>query len=192
VSGPDDTAQLLQHLLFYLLLPVWMLAGFGDWLCHRVQRIEHSSGLKESLLHLLMLGEIGLGIVAALLLEVNAAVLALLLACCVAHELTTWWDLRYAASLRRIPVVEQWVHGVQQMLPWTGLFALAVVHREQAAAIVGRGGSAADWVLRWKDPPLPAACLGAVFAGGLAVVLLPFLQELMRCRRARRGESPPR
>lgn len=187
MNGPDETARVLQHLLFYGLLPLWLLAGVGDWLCHRVQRIEHSSGLKESMLHLLMVGEIGLGIAAALLLELNAAVLALLIACCVAHELTTWWDLRYSASVRRIPVPEQWVHGVQQMLPWTGLAALLVIHRDQAAALVGAGSAPADWALRWKAPPLPVEWLAAAFAGGLLLAVLPFLQEARRCVVARRA-----
>lgn len=186
MNSPDETARLLQHLLIYALLPLWLLAGVGDWLCHRWQRIEHSSGLKESLLHLLMIGEIGIGVAAALLLDVSAAVLSLLIACCVAHELTTWWDLSYSASLRRIPVPEQWVHGLQQMLPWTGLAALLVIHRDQAAALIGAGGAAADWALRWKEPPLPLAFLVGAFAGGLLLALLPFLQEARRCLRVER------
>lgn len=183
----DDTAAVLQWLLLAVLLPMWMLAGFADWLCHRVQRIEHTAGTPESLLHWLLLAELGTGIAAGLLLQPNAAVLALLAACCVAHEITTWCDLAYAASRRRIPPMEQWVHGVQMALPWVGLATLLVIQRDQALALVGHGGVAADWGLRWKQPPVPPAVLLAVLAGVLMFVLLPFAEELIRCRRARAG-----
>lgn len=187
MSAPDATAQLLQHLLLVVLLPLWMLAGFADWLCHRVQRIEHSAGVKESALHLLMLAELGVGMAAALLLEINAAVLALLVACALAHELTTWVDLDYAASRRRIPIVEQWVHGLQQSLPWIGLVALMVIHREQSLALFGLGDSAADWSWQPKQLPLPAPLLLGVFSAAAVVVVLPFAQEFLRCIRSARG-----
>lgn len=178
----DMTALLLQQLLLWGLLPLWLLAGFGDWLCHRVQRIEHDAGTRESLLHWLMLLEMGPALAAALLLEINAAVLALLLVLCLAHELTTWWDLRYAAARRRIPPVEQWVHALQFSLPWTGLAALALIHHDQAAALLGAG--VPDWRLALKAQPLPPAyLLGVAVAGGL-LVALPFAEELLRCRRA--------
>jgi hypothetical protein len=187
VNAADATAQLVQQLLLYLLLPVWLLAGFGDWCCHRVQRIEHTTGLKESLMHLLMISEIGLGATAALLLQIDAGVLWLLVACCVAHELTTWWDLSYASSVRRIPVAEQWVHSLQLVLPWTALVALMVLHRDQAAAMVGLGAAVARWDWHWKAPPLPAGYIAAVVVGSLLAVWGPFLNEWWRCRQARRA-----
>jgi hypothetical protein len=54
----DATALLLQKVLLYGVLPLWMLAGFGDWLCHRVEHIEHTAGTKESALHWAMLAEL--------------------------------------------------------------------------------------------------------------------------------------
>lgn len=188
----DPTAQVLQQVLLYLLLPVWLLAGFGDWLCHRLQRIEHSTGLKESLIHVLMLAELGIGIAAVLLLQVDAAVILLLLACCIAHELTTWWDLRYAASKRRIPVAEQWVHSLQLTLPWIALVTLMVIHRDQSLALIGRGAAQADWQWRWKEPPLPAWQLGAVAMAAVVLVAVPFAQEVVRCVRYSREQAQVR
>jgi hypothetical protein len=191
VTPTDPTAAIVQDLLMVVLLPVWMLAGLGDWLCHRVQRIEHSTGIKESLMHLMLICEMGVGVCAALFLDVNAAVLVLLLVCCVAHELTTWWDLSYAMTLRRIPVVEQWVHSLQMVLPWTGLIALMVLHRDQSLALLGLGAQAPDWVWRWKDPALPLSYIvTAIIASGVAV-WLPFLEEAWRCLRARRTDGAP-
>jgi hypothetical protein len=180
----DATAMLLQKVLLYGVLPLWMLAGFGDWLCHRVEHIEHTAGAKESALHWAMLAELGVAIAAALLLQINAAVLALLVATAIAHELTTWWDLSYAASQRRIPVPEQWVHGVQLALPWVALVLLIVIHRDQALAAVGLGSAQADWRWHWKEPSLPAATLAAIALATFLLVLLPFAEEFWRCRRA--------
>ncbi|WP_157268545.1 diguanylate cyclase [Azohydromonas aeria] len=179
----DTTAVLLQQLLLYGLLPLWLLAGFADWLCHRVQGMEHDAGTQESVLHWLMLAEMGPALAAALLLEVTAAVLALLFVLCLAHELTTWWDLRFAESRRRIPWFEQWVHALQLSLPWAGLAGLALIHHGQAAALLGVAGTP-DWGWRAKAVPLPPAYVWGVAAAGVLLVALPFAEELLRCRRA--------
>ena len=43
-----DAARIL---LLYVVLPAWVLAGFGDYLCHRALRIEHANGIRETVLH---------------------------------------------------------------------------------------------------------------------------------------------
>jgi hypothetical protein len=180
-----DTAALLQGALLGVLAPVWMLAGSADWLCHRVQRIETSTGLRESALHLLMLAELGVAVLVALFLETTAAALALMLAACVAHELTTWADLAYADTRRDIPWYEQLVHGLQQVLPWAAFAGIAVLSGDQALAALGRGSEAADWSLRWKAEPLPAWYLASFFGASLLLVLGPFVAEFWLCWRTR-------
>ena len=174
--------DLLLGLLMYGLLPVWLSAGFADYVCHRRERIELSAGWPESLLHLLMLGELGIGVLAALLLDINAAVLVLMFACCLAHEVTIWVDLAYASARRRIPPFEQWVHALQFSLPWAGFVGLVLLNHEQALAAVGAGEAAADWSLRWKDPPLPLWYLISVTLAAVALVVVPFLLEWLRSR----------
>jgi hypothetical protein len=44
-------------ILMYFVLPLWLIAGFADWLCHRASHIESTTGAKESLIHLLMFVE---------------------------------------------------------------------------------------------------------------------------------------
>jgi hypothetical protein len=46
-----------QTVLMYFVLPVWLAAGFADYLCHRAASIETRSGWRETLLHLLQFGE---------------------------------------------------------------------------------------------------------------------------------------
>ncbi|PWY50127.1 diguanylate cyclase, partial [Achromobacter sp. RW408] len=86
----------LFAILWYLILPLWLLAGFADWLCHRASHIAQTAGPKESTLHLLMFGEIGIGLLACLFLEINALVFALLIVIFFLHEATALWDVSYA------------------------------------------------------------------------------------------------
>jgi hypothetical protein len=46
--------------LVYFVLPVWLAAGFADYLCHRAAAIEVTSGWRESLLQLLQLGKMAI------------------------------------------------------------------------------------------------------------------------------------
>src|SRR5690606_36994995 len=67
LSMPDE--RLSVYYLLYFLLPLWLLAGFADWLCHRRARISLNAGPKESLLHLLMLLEVSVPLLLALFFE---------------------------------------------------------------------------------------------------------------------------
>lgn len=49
------------------------------WLCHRVTDIEHTTGARESLIHLLMFGEVAVPLLLSLLLEINALVIAVMI-----------------------------------------------------------------------------------------------------------------
>lgn len=190
MQAMDPTATLLQQVLLYVLLPLWLAAGFADYCCHRVLRIEHSAGVKEAVLHLLLLAELGAAFLLVLLFEVNALVIALLIGICVVHELTAWWDLAYAASRRTIPVPEQWVHGLQEFIPWVGLAGIMALHPEQTWALFGLGDELPDWNLDFRPPPLSPGLLAALGLAGLFLVLLPFVAEYRRCRSNRGGFSP--
>ena len=178
-----STRELLQNVLLYVLLPVWMAAGFCDWICHRVLKMEQTAGLKESLLHLLMLAELGPCLLLVLLCEVNALVLSLLVLACIAHEITVWSDLLYAMKCRTIPVVEQWLHSFQIAAPWVSLAALTVLHWGQALAIFGMGSEPASWTLGWKQEPLPINSVIGVLIAGTVLIAGPFLEETWRCWR---------
>ena len=63
-------------ILMYFVLPLWLVAGFADWLCHRASHIETTTGAKESLIHLLMFTEVGIPLLAAMFLDINALIIA--------------------------------------------------------------------------------------------------------------------
>jgi hypothetical protein len=162
-------------LLMYAVLPLWVAAGLADWLCHRATDIAHTSGLKENLLHLVMFSEIGIGMFAVAFLEIDAAVLAIVLAVFIVHELTVYWDLHYSTPLRRVGPFEQMVHSVLEILPLLSLALLVVIAWRQLD----------DWSLRLKTQPLPAGYLAGAAALVIAFNGLPLVQETWSCWKAR-------
>src|SRR3954466_12313467 len=95
--------------LLCFILPLWLAAGFADYLCHRASRIEMTSGYKESLIHLLMFSEVAVPLLAAIFFEINALVIALMIAGFVAHQLTALWDVTFANDRRYVSPFEQQV-----------------------------------------------------------------------------------
>jgi hypothetical protein len=188
-----NTREAAELLVMFAVIPLWIAAGLVDWACHRRSRIEATSGLPENVFHWLLLAEGGLALLAAALLEVNAAVLLLVLAAFLAHEVSTWLELRYTVPLREVSPFEQMVHSFMEMLPLVMLALLALARWDQVLALLDEGR--ADFSLRAKLDPWPADYL---LTAGVAVVvfnLLPLAGETVRCLRGRplrlRTPAPP-
>jgi hypothetical protein len=49
--------QAARRYIIYAILPAWSLAGFLDWVWHRQTKIATTSGVEESVTHLLMMIE---------------------------------------------------------------------------------------------------------------------------------------
>jgi hypothetical protein len=173
-----------------LLVPLWLGAGLADWACHRKERIETSTGARESLLHLLMLAEIGVPVLYCLFFEINAMAILICIAGLLLHEITVWWDVRYAYNHRRIGPTEQHVHGCLELLPFLGLFCVIVVNSDQFLALTGAGERPAQFTARLKSAwpfEYVAMMIGAVFL----LQVVPYLEELWRCMRFQsRNRSP--
>ena len=174
-----------RFILMFLVLPLWVAVGFADWACHRRTAIALTSGLKENLLHWLMFFELGVGIAAVALLEINAAVLLIVLAVFLLHQLTVYWDLHYSTLLRDVGPFEQMVHSFMEILPLLSLALLALLAWPQALALVGLGEVPADWSLRLKQEPLPPEYLQAAGLLVVAFNVIPLLQETWSCAWAR-------
>jgi hypothetical protein len=173
-------------LLIYVVIPVWLAAGFADWLCHRRAAIELTSGAPESALHLVMLGEMGVPLLAALYLEVNALIIGLMIAAFVAHEVTAYVDVRYASSRRDVGVFEQCVHSVLEMSPFAVILLLAAAHWPQALALFGFGDEPARFALVPSTQPPSAAYTAALLAAIGILAVAPYVEELVRGLLARR------
>lgn len=187
-----DVRTVTRNYLLYFILPLWIAAGFADWTRHRATHIERTSGAKESLMHLMMLLEAGVPLLAGLFLEITAPVLGLMIGAFFLHEATALWDVTYAVERREVTPVEQHIHSFLEMLPLMAIGFVSVLHWPKLRALAGRGGAPEPWIQR-KREPLPAAYVGGTLGAVALFEFLPYLEELRRDWRAHPGDLvPPR
>lgn len=182
----DQPLDPTTAMLLYFVLPIWFLAGFADWLCHRASRIDITAGPKESLIHLLMYAEIAGPLLACLFLDINALIILLMILAFLVHEATALWDVTYATRHRRVSPLEQHVHSFLEMVPLMAILLVLTNYWGQFLALWGSGTDDADFSLSWKDRPLPVPYLVIVLVAAFVVELLPYLEELWRGIKARR------
>jgi len=155
-----------------------------------VSRIEATSGTHESLIHVLMMTEVGTALWPGLLLQINSGIIALMLAACVAHEATAIWDVRYAAAHRDLAPTEQSIHSFLDMIPLMAVSFVIILHWPAFLALFGLGDSPADFSIRWKIGTVPSASYLAIFfVVSLFTTEFPYLEELTRCLRAARTRA---
>src|SRR4051812_21039605 len=184
-----DVGDVTTRYLLYGLLPGWFVPGLADWAMHRRTRIEDTAGTKESLIHSLMMAEVGLPIALTLRYEVNPLLLSVQLGGAAVHEATALWDVKTAVdSDREVRPVEQHIHSFLESLPFAALASLMCLHSDQVRSLLrgGRGDPDA-WRLVPRRRPLSPGYLAGIGAAITACVLLPYGEELLRCRRAARA-----
>lgn len=184
----SDPAVLI---LLYFILPIWLTAGCADWLCHRAAHIETTSGARESALHLLMFAEIGVPLLAAIFLEVNAGIIALMIVAFFIHEATALWDVSYAVTLREVSPIEQHVHSFLEMIPLMAMLFVISLHWGQFQALFGFGPETPRFNLAWKEEPLPASYVLSIMTAILLFEIIPYIEEFFRGLRANRGSPRP-
>lgn len=180
-----------QAVLLYFIMPLWLAAGVADWFCHHAADIEHTTGAKESLIHLLMFAEIAVPLLACLLLEINALIIALIIVAFLVHEATALWDVSYAITQRYLSPIEQHVHSFLEMIPLMAGAFVSVLHWPQFLALFGLGNEPARFDLTWKQEPLPVLYISSVLAASVLIEFIPYLQEFWRGLRANGGRLVP-
>jgi len=178
-------AEVTRSVLMYFVLPLWLVAGFADYLCHRASHIATTTGAKESLIHLLMLTEISIAVTAAMAFEINAAIILLMIIVWAAHEATAVWDVTFAHHKREVTPIEQWVHSYLGVLPLLSLVMVVVLHWPQFLALLGLGIESPRFDIVWKEPPLPWGYVLPIISATAMFEVLPYLEELVRGVRAR-------
>jgi hypothetical protein len=179
-------ASLIQNALLYFVLPLWVVVGFADYLCHRKADIEHTAGPKESVIHLLGFGVIGIPVLAGLFFEINAIVLLTMLAGFLLHEAITYWDIVYANETREVTPLEQHIHNYLALVPLIGLVLAVILHWPQFAALFGLGMESPDFAFVLKQNPLPIWYIVTLLSVIALFDLFPFIEELLRGLRAKR------
>lgn len=186
---PPPTPQVTQaekstrRAIQWFLIPLWTCAGIADYLCHRAAKIERSTGIKETLLHLAMLGEAGLPVVAGLFFEINPLILGTMIAAFFVHEATAMWDVRYATRGRGVSPLEQHVHSFLEMVPLMAVSLVSALHWPQIEALLGLRNEKFA-ALQKKDKPLdPLYTVGTLVVMALLEVA-PYFEEAWRDLRA--------
>ncbi|MBY8887251.1 diguanylate cyclase [Streptomyces sp. PTM05] len=191
-SPAVDAQDATLRYLMYGLLPSWFAPGLADWVMHRRTRIEKTAGTRESLIHALMMTEVGVPITLAFLCEVNPMLLAVMLGATGAHEATALWDVRTAVrSEREVTPVEQHIHSFLEALPFAGLAALMCLHPRQVRSLLRGGeGDPNAWRLVARHQRLPVGYLAGIAAAITLAVVVPYGEELRRCLREGRHTQP--
>jgi hypothetical protein len=179
------TNQLLVNLILYGLLPLWGITGFIDWCCHRATRIEHTSGLRESLIHSLMGVQLGIPILMCLLFQMNVLVLLICIAAFLLHEVVAHYDVHYSAPRRTISIWEVHVHNYMATIPLYLLMLIMVLNWDVVLQLVQL-----DWTGQMTLQRLPAphgspGYLRAYLLFMFVLCVLPYIEENLRCLRAR-------
>ncbi len=186
-TGGDAAAEeslALRRALLYVVLPFWFVPGIADWYWHRKTGIERTSGTHESLTHVLMMSAVGVPVTAALLLDINALVLAMMIGGCVVHEGISLWDVSYANARRPVPPLEQHTHSFLEVLPFAATAFTICLSPKQFAAMIGRGDETPRWRFEPKRPSLTARYVASILGSVAAFVALPYAEEFVRCYRA--------
>ncbi|MGC2632670.1 MAG: hypothetical protein WA215_00515 [Candidatus Cybelea sp.] len=184
------TAQATQAYLLYVLMPLWTIPGFGDYLCHRRAKIETTSGTQESITHSLMMASVAVPALQALLFETNALTLVVGAGALIFHELVVIWDVAYAAPRRPVSVTEQHFHSFLEVLPFATLSFLLCLRADQALALVGLTDEKPDFALRFKAEPPPRAYVAGLLALITLSIGIPYGEELLRCMRVNPSPLP--
>jgi hypothetical protein len=184
------TPELAIVVMQYAIAPLWLAAGCADWYWHRATRIQYTSGFPESLLHAVMLAEIGLPFLAVVFFDTNSLVLALALGGLLLHTLTTYGDLAWSHPRREIGPGEQMAHCLLAVLPLLACVLLVIFTWPTVLSLGGWDGVPRDWRLRVREQlPLGPATVVALAAGALLVGGL-YGEELLRTWRGQEARTP--
>ena len=180
----SDVEEIARNYMLYFLIPMWLIPGLADYLCHRRSKIETTSGLREAVLHNMMITVMGVPILMGLLLEINALVILLMFTAYVVHLAMALYDVAYAASKRTVTPIEQHVHSFLEVLPFMAISFVICLYWEQFLALFGAGTEPPRFNLEWKYTPLPPSYLVSIFSAVFVFLGLPYAEEIWRCYRA--------
>lgn len=162
---------LLENLLWWGIYPLWLLAGSGDYLCHRRTDIEHTSGSTESWFHLLQFLTLLMAIAGGALLEPNALVFGGMVVAIVAHTVLAHLDVSYTDGRRYISPFEQLIHGFMDVLPLVAVAIFGVLHWSE----IGAGLTGASFSLMRVDESRVW-----LLASFMVLAGVPIMEELVR------------
>jgi hypothetical protein len=186
-----DVNDLILSLILYGLLPLWVLAGFIDYLCHRATKIQETSGLRESLMHLAMGGQVAIPMWLALTCKINVLILLLCFIVLITHEVVAHYDVVYTTTKRHISVWETHAHSFLETVPFF-LTALVACRNWEAFIKLITLDWAGEMSLELRETVIgtelgDSTFLARYFFFVVASGLLPYVEEFIRCWRYQRA-----
>ena len=165
--------------LVYCGYLAWLSAGLGDFLCHRHTDLPRTSGLAESVAHLLQVGLLGLAILVGFVFEPGRSILLVLAGVVAVHAVIGYRDTRITFQRRRVVLpVEQHLHSVLDVAP---IAALAWFATQGWPGVVD-----GHWDIRLRTPAAPLPAWVAVFLPAAVLCVTPALMEFVAASRAHR------
>jgi len=175
------THDLVLHLILYVILPLWGVTGFIDWCCHRATNIEHTSGVKESIIHGLMGIQLGIPIVVGIMFEMNVLVFLICLAALVAHEVVAHYDVAFTTHKREISIWEVHAHNYLSTIPFY-LIALIGVRNPETVTKTFTLAWGGELALIWRTEPVGGWTYLPTYIGFMGLIcILPYTEEFIRC-----------
>jgi hypothetical protein len=156
----------------------WLLAGWGDFICHSRTDLPYTSGIGESATHLIQLGLLGAAVILGLTFEVGRSSVLLMFVLVVAHAAVGYLDTLIAFRSRRVLLpIEQHIHSVLDMAP---IIALAWLVISTWPAAVSSG-----WRLHPRLPPMPISVWLGVIVPAAVLCVGPAVMEFRAAWNAR-------
>lgn len=162
---------------------IWLCAGCIDFLCHRRADLANTSGLPESLLHLLQTALMALMVIVWMAVAPGLGPLLLMATLVVAHAAAGYADTRVAWHRRPITPLEQHIHSILDVAPWVLLAAVAYAEYPQVRM--------QGWSWSWRAPAYTLSVWTAVLLPAFALCVLPLARELWTARQAMRTGAGP-
>jgi hypothetical protein len=185
----NETDEALVTLILYVILPIWGIAGYVDWYCHKRSKIESTSGTFESVMHSVMGLQVGIPIFLCLVYRVNALILIVCLISLILHEFVAHHDVKFASTKRDITIMEVHAHNYLATTPLYLLLMVVAINWKLVVLLV-----------TGQTPPYEQ--FGDQFAiersnytlGGdhylptyysfmIVACVLPYIEEMLRCLR---------
>ena len=168
-------------LIQFVLLPMWVICGSLDYVCHRLTRIEETSGFRESVYHAVMGFQGGIPLWMGIFFEINVLVLLVSFVCFVTHEWTAHKDMVMADEVREVTIWEQHLHSYLATIPFYVLTLIACRNWDQFVRTITFQWSG-DLQLTWRPEPLGTTTYVWWYATLMLVVaVIPYTEELIRC-----------
>ena len=176
-----DLRDLLIAFLIRVIYPLWLIAGFLDYLFHRKTHIDQTSGPAESWLHLGQFASLCVPLLLVTFLAITPLVLAIVASAIAVHTGLSIADVSYTDGRRYISPLEQHAHAFMSVLPIIATGVLVILNWDD---VVGGG-----WVIAPKKEAMPVLSAGLLVGSYFVLAGTPIVEELIRTSRGFRNHE---